>query len=402
MKCKIVYVLSHPLVERDYIRYGIKYMLDNTIAVDVIDAFDLFWPSKDRTTIQAVTDKVGDIYYVRTIRQLLNKLQSYEDPIRVVLITSVDRSFYQIVSQLNVYKIPVATIRVGAIPLPLDSIGGTFLIRLKVMFERGVVLGGFKKMYHKIRSSLYQMGEQARLDFVFYGGAKALSQAPRIIKEAEHKISVHTLDYDLLLSDVSSSNRKPYILFLDQFLPHHPDVYLASDRHEMVGVEIVDQYYACLNSFFSMLEEQHGCCVVVAAHPRSDYTGRDERFQGREVIRDSVTELVKHSKICVTYCSTAVNLAVLFGKPLVFIYMDSFNSILGGYTRAVAEAMAHELSGDFWLIDKEYIENREISVNKEAYLRYIDNYIKEYESVDGLFWEEVLKRLIYDEEVICT
>jgi hypothetical protein len=231
-----------------------------------------------------------------------------------------------------------------------------------------------------------------QLDFVFYGGKKALEPTTKnFLRESVNKISAHSLDYDQFLLNEPSECEGQYIVFLDQFLPHHQDFYLLKKNHKSSNQEIINQYYERLNLFFSKLEREYKTKVIIAAHPRSDYVANDIRFEGRKVMHNSSAKLVKKSKFCITFCSTAVNFAVLYHKPIVLIYMDIFSLFVRRYDQELAKAMSNELSLNFCSIDKEY--EVEININNDSYSNYIDNYIKENNSEKKLFWEIVLDSL---------
>ena len=73
-------------------------------------------------------------------------------------------------------------------------------------------------------------------------------------------------DFDNYLeqkTDIITSNT---IVFLDEYLPYHPDFDLL--KMEKINA---NQYYKELNNFFSKIEAHTSSRVVIAAHPKANY-----------------------------------------------------------------------------------------------------------------------------------
>lgn len=130
-------------------------------------------------------------------------------------------------------------------------------------------------------------------------------------------IETHCFDYDLILKYKNSKNmiNGKYIVFLDQYLLNHSDFLRTNSKlniHE-------DRYYKELNIFFKQIEEKFNYKVVIAAHPRADIRNYKKIFNGRDIIYGKSALLVKHSEFVLTHYSTAMNFAIIYKKPIVFI-----------------------------------------------------------------------------------
>lgn len=131
-------------------------------------------------------------------------------------------------------------------------------------------------------------------------------------------------DYDLWLKKQESLliTDEKFVVFLDEFFPLHPD--LLHLLQVDLSVE-TSSYRNSLSSFFSKLEEEVGMKVVIAAHPKSNYTIDD--FDGRKIVYGKTMELVQQSSLVLTHGSSSVNFAVLTNKPIVFLYNDLYKSL---------------------------------------------------------------------------
>ena len=119
----------------------------------------------------------------------------------------------------------------------------------------------------------------------------------------------------LKLRNQESLRTDRYVVYLDQYFPLHPD----SDEMEpeINHAALAPAFFQSINRFFSEIEKQLDCKVVIAAHPVADY--RKNPFGGREVIYYKTAELVKDSiGVCLHHTASA-NFIALFDKPFVLL-----------------------------------------------------------------------------------
>ena len=84
----------------------------------------------------------------------------------------------------------------------------------------------------------------------------------------------------------------------------------------------IDVWYPSLCHFFDRLEERYDAKVVIAAHYKSDISTLSDYFGGREVFSGCTNKLISESKLVVTEQSSAVAFAVIYKKPIFFVYSD--------------------------------------------------------------------------------
>lgn len=130
---------------------------------------------------------------------------------------------------------------------------------------------------------------------------------------------------------------------------------------------------------------------MIAAHPRSDYPGKPDCFEGRSIIQGKTASLIRDSSFVIAHSSTAINFAVLYQKPVLFITTDELQKkvsgmdIIGLYIPAIAAELGKvpvnidHISGFCW--------EREMAVDADAYHRYKNNYIKKEGTPEEPMWE---------------
>ena len=110
-----------------------------------------------------------------------------------------------------------------------------------------------------------------------------------------------------------------YVVYLDQYFPLHPDI--DEMEPEVHHATLAPGFFLSINRFFSEIEKQLDCKVVIAAHPVADY--RKNPFDGREIVYYKSAELVKDSiGVCLHHTASA-NFIALFDKPFVLLECDT-------------------------------------------------------------------------------
>jgi len=83
-----------------------------------------------------------------------------------------------------------------------------------------------------------------------------------------------------------------------------------------------DVWYPALTRFFDRLEDQTGVQIEIAGHYKSTHSAIAPCFGNRPVHYGKTRELVQNSEFVVTRASTAISYAVMFKKPIIFIYSN--------------------------------------------------------------------------------
>ncbi len=183
------------------------------------------------------------------------------------------------------------------------------------------------------------------------------------------QISFKTTDVVLAQSYGDRLLEKPYMVFIDQYMPFHTDV-------KATGIKNVcsEPYYRQLNLLFSKIEKETGLEVVIAAHPIAKRYKNEDFFNGRRVFFNQTQTLVRHCQGVAIHTSTAISFVVLYGKPSIVLVSDEM-SVVRPMQFENALFRAGLLGVDVVNID--HIPEKKISLkyNEFKYNEYKENYL---------------------------
>ena len=251
---------------------------------------------------------------------------------------------------------------------------------LSKLFKRAII--SFQQRMNQIRS----------FELVFAAGERQLALSHR----ARKVVPVNLVDYDRAraaqLPDVWRGKR--YAVFLDINLAYQSDLVILGWRS--VNPE---RYFQSLNRFFGEIETATGLKIVVAAHPKSNYgTGV---FGDREVVSGLTPEMVKGAEFVISHHSTSISYAVIFSKPLVFIYTSEMEEIYSDSVIPVIHDLAEFLGAPHLNVDSSY-DLKKIDfkgINRAQYdaykYGYLTSRLTENISTQEIFLREI-RSLILD------
>lgn len=182
--------------------------------------------------------------------------------------------------------------------------------------------------------------------------------------------SISHFDYYtyIKVKDFNPIIAEEYIVFLDTYLANHPDF-----KAEGIKTIEANRYYEIMNSFFDDLERNFKCKVIIAAHPRSNYSNE---FNNRLIIKEKTAELVSHSKFVVKHLSASITFPIFFNKPVVFIYTNEFlnksSHLYEVYKRM--QTFSNILDSSIINLDKEKLKTIK-PINDKAYMNLKNNYL---------------------------
>lgn len=135
----------------------------------------------------------------------------------------------------------------------------------------------------------------------------------------------HTKDYDqLLLMQNKEDSISDAIVFIDQFLPFHPET-------KNLGLDPAVFYKAILD-FLQFLSVQKNKPVFFAAHPASDIELMKKYIPENLLVFGKTTELIRNCYCAISFNSSAIMIALIANRPFLLIRFDeiipeSFSSI---------------------------------------------------------------------------
>lgn len=150
-------------------------------------------------------------------------------------------------------------------------------------------------------------------DFSVFGGRRS-ARTVFPVGESTTPIWAHAKDYDLYMEAAAKRHEtKDVAVFIDEYLPYHRDLQAFGNRSPMEAAT----YYSLLRRLFDRVESELGLRVVIAACPRADYHDKPGLFGDRKIGYFQTADLVASSRLVIAHCSTAINYAVLFRKPVL-------------------------------------------------------------------------------------
>ena len=390
MKPKIGIILDHSFTEKDYKRFGIK-PLQKKFNVFVLDFTKNFSKKLVNSNVKYAkkTYRFKGYYAVKsfdffekflTKNKLSNCINYINQPILEAKLANI----------LKKNKVPNVKIQSGLSMGPGDPrslIQIIHIIILKFTNKKRFVKF-IANQINKLKKKFIKKDPQIIFDKVVVSGKVGLKDAAIGLKTKV--IYAHGYDYDYYLNNnkvLKLKIKKPYAVFLDQYVPLHPD-----SQNFKKGVYprcTPEKYYPALNSFFNIFEKNFKMEVIVCAHPKSDYGSGENYLYGRKFIKNKTMHLVENSNIVFAHCSTAISFAILYKKPLVFLLSDEYVRSFDNYTPSV---MAKKLNSPCFNIDDKNnnskIKNINLfKINTKKYKIYKDDYIRYPSKSDKKLWE---------------
>lgn len=361
-----VYFVQMPLSRRDYKRYGLAEIVSKGIKISVLDVADICMLGIDHKRDHYGDFKNIDITVLtknRDLARLLPLLDSadliichvgsghiYPENLFVMRLISKSRTPYVLFnndmgpfSDMNVLK-PSFFAR-----LEKAKLFSTFLNRVPLL-ALGVKPAGY----------------------VVYGGEKSLRPL-RLVTAETKAFWAHSNDYELYLDEINTpTETTDTAVFLDQNFGFHdgakaPGFTQAADP---------DYFYPRLRELFDRIEAELGLRVVIAAHPRADYSKMPDLFGDREIQTGNTIKLLHASKLAICSYSTAAGMAVLFRKPLFIYTLKTIGNLSYAHNPPAAMARAagtivHDLDAP----DKVDLTNA-LGLDYDAYENFESSYIR--------------------------
>ena len=229
--------------------------------------------------------------------------------------------------------------------------------------------------------------------FVMCGSQKDVNKIPYGMSDAQI-VWTHALDYDRYLefnkNPRTSPVKRPYAVFLDVNFARHPE--FKNQTAQPNPFVRPSDYFDELNIGLYELERNLNMPVVVAAHPSTNVQEAADEFEQRQVFKGKTLELVAEADCVVAHCSTSVNFAVLFKKPIVFFMLSRLR---GTFYGRLMNRMARELGQTPLDIIHMHEENirKAMKIDGGKYAEYRENYIKTYGSDEKPTWEIFIQYL---------
>ncbi len=374
---KICFLVSSPFTENDFRQYGISQIEELGFKILILDCTPFLEP-KFYSEIggDKITIKNKLVLKCSTKEDIFFNLNKYNPEWCIDVLQGfskklyIDRVHIRLFLKLN-FKI--IEYKLKSIPFYKGLIHRNFF-----SYSKNII----KLFLIKILALPWKI---AKADKVVVSGSfeyEKLSNHRRIIK-------AHNFDFDNF--KISKQKKvfvesEKYLLFLDEDFPCHSD-YIRDGLSPSINVE---KYFCEISNCLLNLSKRFGFKPLIKLHPKANFE-RSSKLYSLPVSQKDTAYLVSNADVVVAHCSTSIQLAVLFKKPLILIIpnqlesnsvwgksINNFSSLLG--VPAIKSSEIHNLKT---------IPH----VNIKSYNNYSEKYIKMKDSPDKFSWEIITDNL---------
>lgn len=384
---KIIYLIDQPLDERNYDRFGIQTWIDRGWNLEVWDLTPLSYPRVWQNYFETGFKlKEFKGYFPIASKSELECSYTRGEKIGYFIDSTMD-NYCSIRVKLRLKRMGAirAIFLCGSIPDTGDVRKSCLVGKLKRAIERGPIKSFkwlFVVFFRKLAVSFIRPG------LVVVSGEKSIHS----IGYACELIKAHNLDYDIYLQLKKSINLlgRGYAVFIDQDYCFHSDRIYTGDPAPTTP----EKYFPAVCDALLRISDALEIALCVAAHPRSSYQQKDQAwFEGIPIEYDKTAKLIRDCTIVVSHDSTAVQFAVLFGKPIAFVTTDELNASDSGASIA---CFASVLGKSVINIDRDLDKvdwNNELCVDYQKYADYRNKYIKIDGSPEKPLWDIVIDHI---------
>jgi hypothetical protein len=364
---KIVFVRYLPLTKAIYSDLYFEELIKNDFSVEYLDVSALFSIKK----ASASTFYFSSTVLISNYKQLDSYLSSNcTENVLFISIMTFDGTVIKLFRHFTKFNLNLGVFARGVFPdySPVE----------KFKLKKFLKVFKFKSIYNfctnKLAFLFKKFGVIKTYDIIFKAGEFGywgLGIGSDLDFKNAEIVDVNTVDYDQYLRSKEQAEIVEHdkIVFLDQYLPYHPDAI----NFKIKTVE-PNRYYQELNSFFDKLELITGKSVIIAAHPKAEKYRLINPFNEREIFFNQSNELVKSASLVLTHASTAVCFPICYQKRIVLISSNHINETLPHFNLM---AKAIEMTCDAKLIDIDADDKIVIPsfINEEKYRNYKYNYL---------------------------
>lgn len=385
---KVIYLVNDPFTIRDFERFGVKNWISYNWEVQVFDVSKIlypdYWENVDRNKISSNFEGLKIFQNINEVLSAINNLKN-----KVVFIDKLG------ISNLEMRIRAVARahgklVKISTGSLPFGSINKNIL-SLFIQIMRPVIF--MKKLISFVQEKFKKIKVKTYIDYLVVDGRKSI---PKINENKTLIIQAHNLDYDFLVKEnqVKSNKNSNYLVFIDQYLPYHPD-YIKKGTKPPVSE---DCYFSIIDHGLNAIAKSLKLNIKIAAHPLSNYASKQKKYN-YPIFENKTFMLIRDAAVVISHCSTALGWAVFTKKPIIFITTDEiqnanhsrFAKNINNYATILGKKTVNfsQLSSkDNWI--------NHLNIDCEKYEKFVENYIKIKGSPDKPYWNIVIEYIEND------
>lgn len=318
---KIIYIGYQPITSKFYSDYFIGTCLESGLEVEYWDLSKIYFP-KLNFCDSLIYEGTENIRSFRELKTLLTVV----DVSSTVFIVNITYEYkvLRLFLQLSSFGCYLAFFGRGAFP-SLEESNFSKVQQALLSLNLNRIITRFK---NKVATLFKQLNIVRTYDLLFKAGEEGYKSIGFGFKEDIKKasiININYFDYDIYLTRKTECSviKESYCVFLDEYLPYHPDFLISGSKSINPKT-----YYGQLNLFFDSIENKTNARVVIAAHPKANIYKSENPFINKEIIFNKTCELVNGADFVMTHYSSAISFAILFSKPILFLTSHELKSMM--------------------------------------------------------------------------
>jgi hypothetical protein len=387
---KVIYLISSPLSERDFKRYGIKNWIKHNWNVKILDFTTFLFPNISRSIYENKPSiNFKDLVRFNCFHDVLYFFKNIEHKLIFIDLLGYSSKEQKIRNIINKYGLSVK-LELGYIPFV--NVNRNYL-RLLKLIKNPIAL--IKKITSFIKNRIEKIrAKRHEPDYLVISGRKSIQS---ISSKKTCVIKAHNWDYDFIIEKkkIKSKKKSNFLVFLDEDGPYHSDFILS----EIIPFVTAESYYPIVDFGLTRISKILKLDVKIAAHPKSNYKNKKIKYN-HKIIENKTFELIKKSKVVVAHFSTAVQWAVILKKPIIFVTTDEIqnNYYAKTYLKNINNFATILGSKVINLSNIEKINNLQkyLSVDLKKYDKYIENYVKMKDTPKKLSWDILIQKIQKD------
>jgi hypothetical protein len=394
---RIVFIRSYNFTKKEFDKLDTSFFLKRKIKVEFWSLIKLL--KKKKIFDKNLLAKNLNIIFFSNLKNIFKKIQEFSDS-RTVYDVSIDMNnwiFFRILQKIsdnknkfiispNIKYLDNENIFLKSIRIIKDK---SLLKSAVILFKKSRIY--FLNIFIKI---LFYLNKTKPANYTYFLYKKNLydNKNNKFISKKTRIIWGHQADYNNFIKLQNIKQKKIYILFIDQNAPFH------SDLKDLNSLDINSkEYYNSITCFLKKIEIIFKSRVHISLHPRSNINKMKKYFKDFSFSIGDTPQRILNSQFVILHDSTAVNLAILFMKPLLIITNNSLINSLYPHNQEI-KALASKLKKNILNIDENFDFNvikKNLYINKKNYGNFKNLYIK-YKGNNKSRSENIYNRLIID------
>ena len=394
---RIVFIRSYNFTKKEFDKLDTSFFLKRKIKVEFWSLIKLL--KKKKIFDKNLLAKNLNIIFFSNLKNIFKKIQEFSDS-RTVYDVSIDMNnwiFFRILQKIsdnknkfiispNIKYLDNENIFLKSIRIIKDK---SLLKSAVILFKKSRIY--FLNIFIKI---LFYLNKIKPANYTYFLYKKNLydNKNNKFISKKTRIIWGHQADYNNFIKLQNIKQKKIYILFIDQNVPFH------SDLKDLNSLDINSkEYYNSITCFLKKIEIIFKSRVHISLHPRSNINKMKKYFKDFSFSIGDTPQRILNSQFVILHDSTALNLAILFMKPLLIITNNSLINSLYPHNQEI-KALASKLKKNILNIDENFDFNvikKNLYINKKNYGNFKNLYIK-YKGNNKSRSENIYNRLIID------